>query len=134
MFCGGRARDALHMERIQQRDYLQDDIAQGYVALFAAYLGQAEKASAASRIALELSPDVPVVSAALAYVLARLGKPAEARKLAELVHSAVLPRAPRPFIAPVYVELGEEQRALALLQEAHDEGCALLPPARLDPA
>ncbi len=133
LFCGGRAEDALGMERILRRDYPQDDIAQGYVALFAAYLRQDDEALAASSAALQLSADLPAVCAAMAYVLARLGKKRDAWKLAECAEAAVLPRAPRPMLAPAYVELGEEERALTLLQEAREEGCAWLPPARLDP-
>ena len=133
LFCGGATEDALQVERVQQRDYPSDDIAQGYVAVFAAYHLQADEALAACEIALELSTDVPAVSAAMAYVMARLGKVREARKLAKAAESAAVPRAPRPMIAPAYLELGEEQKALELLQEAHAEGCAWLQPAKLDP-
>ena len=121
------------MERMLRRDYPRDDIAQGYTALFAAYLGLGDEALAASSAALQLSADVPAVCAAMAYVQARVGKVTEARHLAEIAQAAELPRAPRPMIAPAYVELGEERRALELLQEAHEEGCPWLPPARLDP-
>lgn len=133
LFCGGRADEALKMERVQQREYPQDEIAQGYVALFAAYLRNTVEANAASKPALQLSVNNPAVCAAMSYVMARTGKDTEARRLAEFAYEAVQPRAPRPMIAPAYVELGDQERGLALLQEAYNEGCAWLLPARLDP-
>lgn len=133
LFLGGRVEDALQLERDLRKDYPRDDIAQGYVALFAAYLGHADEAQVACSAALKLSPDTPAVCAAMAYVLARVGKVTAARNLAEAALAFDLPRAPRPILAPVYVELGEDERALALLREARNEGCPWLAPTRLDP-
>jgi pentatricopeptide repeat protein len=37
------------------------------------------------------------------------------------------------MLAAAYAELGDVDRALALLSEARDEGCVWFGPARLDP-
>ncbi|MCB0635174.1 MAG: winged helix-turn-helix domain-containing protein [Pseudomonadales bacterium] len=133
LFCAGGVEEALGIERELRRQYPQDDIAQGFFALFAAYLGHTREALVGCSAALQLSADLPVVCAAMAYVLARAGKLTEARDLAASAYAATLPRAPRPMLAAVYVELGEEQHALALLQEAREERCPYFAPARIDP-
>ena len=133
MFCSGLAKEALMLERKLQMAYPQDDVAQGYVGIFAAYLGNYNEALAASEASTQLSPGRPAVCAAAAYVLARAGQTKRARQLAENALEAVLPRAPRPMLAPGYLELGDRERALDLMREACDEGCAWSAPARLDP-
>lgn len=133
LFCSGRATEALALERDLRRTYPLDDVAHGYVGVIAAYLGKHQEALAASEDAMQLSPGRPAVCAAAAYTFARAGETERALQLAEYATEAILPRAPRPMLADVYAELGDVERALDLLREARDEGCAWFAPARLDP-
>lgn len=119
--------------RHEHQEYPQDDIAAGYVAIFAAYLGYFDAAQGACGTALQIAPEVPGVLAAVWWVLAKSGRIAQARQAAGAVLAAALPRAPEPSSAPLFLELDKEQFALDPLQDAKREGCAWLYPVRLDP-
>jgi pentatricopeptide repeat protein len=113
--------------------YPLDDVAPAYTGIFAAYLGNYREALEAIEAAIRISAERPAVCAGAAYVFARAGKTERALQLAEAAAAAILPRAPRPILAPAYAELGDVDRALDLLSEARDEGCVWFGPARLDP-
>ena len=133
LFCCDRAAEALTFERELQQTYTLDEIAHGYVGITAAYLGKHKEACAAIETAMQLSSSGPSVCAAASYILAKAGKTERALELAEGVIKAKLPRASRAQLAPAYIALGDTERALNLLRDARDEGCAWLAPARLDP-
>ena len=133
LFCNDRVADALAHEETLQRMYPQDDVAPTYMGIFAAYLGRYREALAAIEAALHICAGRPAVRAGAAYVFARAGETKRALHLAEDAAAAILPRAPRPMLAAAYAELGDVERALALLSEARDEGCVWFGVARLDP-
>lgn len=133
LFCNDRVAEALAHEVTLQRMYPLDDAAPAYAGIFAAYLGRYREALAAIEAAIHISAGRPAVCAGAAYVFARAGKIERALQLAEAAAAAILPRAPRPILAPAYAELGDVDRALELLSEARDEGCVWFGPARLDP-
>lgn len=133
LFCDGRAREALVLERKLCGSYPRDDIAQGFVAIMAAYLDQTEEALLHYEATMQLSAGLPATCAAMAYVLARAGKTAQARQLAIRADTLTLPRAPRPMLAAAYCELGDLDRALDLLQRARKEGCPWFRPSQIDP-
>ena len=133
LFCNDRVAEALAHEETLQRMYPLDDIAQAYAGIFAAYLGRYREALAAIEAAIRISAHRPAVCAGAAYVFAKAGKTGRALQLAVEATAANLPRAPRPILAAAYAELGDVDRALALLSEARDEGCVWFAPARLDP-
>ena len=116
-----------------ERMYPLADVAPDYTGIFAAYLGRYREALAAIEAAIHISAGRPAVRAGAAYVFARAGETERALQLAEDATAAILPRAPRPMLAAAYAELGDADRALALLSEARDEGCVWFGPARLDP-
>ena len=82
---------------------------------------------------MKLAPGRPAICAAASYVMVRAGQTARARQLAESAMKAIVPRAPRPMLAPVCLELGDRERAVDLICEARAEQCAWSAPARLDP-
>jgi pentatricopeptide repeat protein len=133
LFCNNCVAEALAHEVTLRQLYPLDDVALAYTAIFAAYLGNYRDALEAIEAAIRISAHRPAVCAGAAYVFAKAGKTARALQLAVEATAATLPRAPRPILAAAYAELGDVDRALALLSEARDEGCVWFAPARLDP-
>lgn len=133
LFCNDRVADALAHEKTLQRMYPLDDVAQAYTGIFAAYLGNYREALEAIEAAIRTSVERPAVCAGAAYVFAKAGKTERALQLAKAAAAAILPRAPRPILAPAYAALGDVDRAFDLLSEARDEDCVWFGPARLDP-
>jgi tetratricopeptide (TPR) repeat protein len=133
LFCAGRFKDALELERRMAKEMSWIDVSHGYVALMASFLGFDDEAIEAGYCALEVSNNDPIAKAIMAYTLARTGYGNEARRMAFESEAAQLPRAPRSQLAMVYAELGDRQRVIALLREARDEGCPWFPGARYDP-
>lgn len=133
LFCSGSAAEALALEQELRLEQPMDEIAHGYAAIFAAYLGQHEEALKAIELSRQVSVNSPAVIAAAAYVYAKAGLDEHALQLADLSAAFSKPRAPRPMLAPAYLALGDTKRALELLREGRNEGCAWFAPARLDP-
>lgn len=133
LFCCGEVEEGLELERRLLRDKPYIDIAHGYVAIMAAWLGQMDEALAAGQQAALLSDRDPGMLTTLSYALARAGRSVEARAVAEESERAIIPRATRSHIAPIYVEIGETDRALELLKEARRDGCPFFLASRFDP-
>jgi len=131
LFCSGHAAEALRLEQGLQSDYPLDEIAHGFAGIYAAYLGQHKTALAASESAMKQGPDSPAVWAAIAYILAKAGKAEAALQLAGRAREAILPRVPRPLLAPAYAALGDMKCALKLLFESRASAAdAARPPTK----
>lgn len=133
LFCAGRPEEALAIEREVQVEQAYLDIGHAHVALLTAWLDGKKGSLESAHTAARISGRNPLVMTVLSYTLARAGDVAEARRLADTIGAAVLPRAPRPHLAMTYVALGDHDRALELLSEARRERCPWFPGARFDP-
>jgi Flp pilus assembly protein TadD len=82
--------------------------------------------------ARELAPHIPIMHTPLAYALAFAGRHDEARKVLTVIEESNLPP-PTAALAPVYLALGERDRAVALLQDAYERGVPQFAWTRDDP-
>lgn len=133
LFSNSQADEALERELTLRDEFPQDDVAQGYVAIFSAYLGLHAQALAAKERCLAIGADVPVVVGAMAYVEAMSGHRSQAFELARTAYTADSPRCPRPWLAPVFLAIGDRARAASLVREGHQERCPWAAIAKVDP-
>ena len=73
-----------------------------------------------------------MLHAPLAYALAFAGRHEEARGVLKAIEESTSPQ-PSAALAPVYLALGERDRAIALLQDASERGIPQFAWARDDP-
>ena len=133
LFCSGHAEEALEIERNHQVEYPDDIVAHGYFGVIAALMGMHEDALKGTERAARLSGNNPGIMTLYTYALACAGKNEQAKTLADALQTQVLPRAPGSHLSMTYVKLGDFDRALELLREAHDEKCPWFRGARFDP-
>ena len=95
-----------------------------HASLGAAYLqrGMVAEAMAAFQTAEQLSGDDPWIRVALGHAAGVLGKRAEARAVLD----ELIARSKREYVSPlyiawIYIDLGEKDRAFEWLEKAYDE-------------
>lgn len=133
LFCSGRAEEALEVERNHVVEYPDDAVAHGFFGVLAAWMGMHEDALKGTERAARLSGNNPGIMTFHTYALACAGKDDQAKSLADALTTRELPRAPGSHLSMTYVKLGDFDRALELLHEAHDEKCPWFRGARFDP-
>lgn len=133
LFLVGSTEQALVIARrvARELDYL--DVAHGYVAIFASWLGNDAEAIRASRHALTEFRDSPNALGAASYAFARAGERAEARRLVNRALRCKFPRPLWPYLAATYLELGDWERARTVAAEARAEHCPWYAGSRFDP-
>ena len=96
-----------------------------FLALALAQLGRHDEALARLRQAITLTGGTAEMRAVLGYVLARAGQQRDAQAaLAELLELRKQRYVSASLLALVHVGLGDDERAVALLEEAHRERAA----------
>lgn len=133
LFLAGRSAEALQFERQVLENHPDDDLANGYMSLFLASLGEHREALDYAHKALSLAKNIPAMWGFMAWSLAVCGETEEAGRLVEKAYAAQLPRCPRPIMAPALVALGNPDQALSLLSEARKEQCPWFFGAKVDP-
>jgi serine/threonine protein kinase/tetratricopeptide (TPR) repeat protein len=94
----------------------------GYFGMVYTMLGRYEEALTSVQRSKELAGGIPWINLGQAYIYARMGKRAEARKiLDELTEASKRTYVPRAFIAAVYGVCGENDQAFAWLDKAYSE-------------
>lgn len=131
LFAGER-REALELSVELARRFPTVDNSQAIAALLASVHGLHDEAVAYGRRAVELAPHTPMMHAPLAYALAFAGHHEEARSVLKSIEESPLPL-PSAALAPVYLALGERERAIALLQDASERGIPQCAWSRDDP-
>lgn len=108
------------------------DNSQGIASMLCSIHGMHDEAVAFGQRAMELAPHTPLMHTPLAYALAHAGRSDEARKVLSIVEASSLPQ-PTASIAPVYLALGDREKAIALLQDASERGVPQFAWTRDDP-
>jgi tetratricopeptide (TPR) repeat protein len=124
---------AAELERELAEIYPDDDIAHAYLAMFTAYMGNAEESLRAAARSMELSGDIPSVAAIIAYVEAAVGSRSKASELVRFALEATRNRCPRPLIIPALLKLGRKNEAIELLLASKRERCPWFYGMRTDP-
>lgn len=108
------------------------DNSQGIASMLASVNGMHDEAVAFGWKAMELAPHTPLMHTPLAYALAFAGRHDESRNVLAAIEESNLPQ-PTASIAPVYLALGERDKAIALLQDAGERGVPQFAWTRDDP-
>jgi len=108
------------------------DNSQGIASILASVNGLHDEAVAFGWKARELAPHTPAMQAPLAYALAFAGRSAEARSVLAAIEESNLPQ-PTASTAPVYLALGDREKAIVLLQDACERGVPQFAWTRDDP-
>jgi len=129
----GDHQTALSVAREMARKDSRGAVSLGLAAMFEAALGSAAEAVAMAKYSFELLPYSPVAGAILAYALARDGLLENAWTLLESETSDELPIGLNTMASPAWVELGENDLALAALESGFETRCTWLLPMLNDP-
>lgn len=132
LLLAGRGAESLELGLALAKKFPTVDNAQAIASTVAAVSGMLEEGIAFGRAAALLAPDTPEMQAPLAYALARAGLKEEAYGLLQAIESSALPL-PTASIAPVYLVLGERDKAIALLGDACERGVPQFAWTRDDP-
>jgi len=98
----------------------------GLAAIFEAALGTPARAVDMASRCFELLPESPVNGAILAYALARDGRLEKARTLLDSETRSGLPIGSNTVASPAWIELGENDLALAVLESGFATRCCWL--------
>jgi Flp pilus assembly protein TadD len=128
----GKSSEALPVALDLAKRFPTVDNSQGIASILASVNGLHDDAVAYGRKAMELAPHTPLMHAPLAYALACAGRHEEARVVLAAIEKSSLPQ-PSASIAPVYMALGEPERAITLLQDACERGAPQFAWSRDDP-
>jgi DNA-binding winged helix-turn-helix (wHTH) protein/Flp pilus assembly protein TadD len=132
LMLAGRNSEGLEMAMLLAKRFPTVDNAQGIAATLASVNGLHDEAVGFGWKAMELAPHTPIMHAPLAYALAFAGRHDEARSVLIAIEESSLPL-PTASIAPVYLALGERDKAISLLQDAHERGVPQFAWTRDDP-
>ena len=96
--------------------------------------GELDESAAAFQRAIQLSPQSPIMQAALGRTLALSGKQSEAVRMLEQLHQLAEKRYVSPFeLAGLHFALGESSQGFAWLTKAFQDRCFELISIRVDP-
>lgn len=132
MLLAGQGSEALAPAQELAKRFPTVDHAQGIAAVIASVNAQHEEAVAYGWRAMELAPHTPLLHAPLASALAHAGRHEEARGVLQAIEASPLPR-PSAALAPVYLALGERERAIEALRDACERGVPQFATTRDDP-
>jgi Flp pilus assembly protein TadD len=131
MFAGKNA-EALDLSQELAKRFPTVDNSQGIASIIASVNGMHDEAVVYGWKAMELAPHTPLMHTPLAYALAFAGRHDEARGVLKAIEDSTLPL-PSASLAPVYLALGERDKAIALLQDASERGIPQFAWTRDDP-
>ena len=132
LMFAGKHSEALEQALELAKRFPTVDNSQGIASVITSVNGMHEEALAFGKKAMELAPHTPLMHTPLAYALAFSGRTDEARGLLKSIEDAALPL-PSASLAPVYLALGERDKAIALLQDASERGIPQFAWTRDDP-
>ena len=131
MFAGNNS-EGLEVAMDLAKRFPTVDNSQGIASILASVNGMHDEAVAFGWKAMELAPQTPLMHTPLAYALAFAGRHEEARDVLAAIEKSSLPQ-PTASIAPVYLALGEQEKAIALLHDACERGVPQFAWSRDDP-
>ena len=132
LMLAGHSSEALDMALELARRFPTVDNSHAIASVVASVNGQHSEAVAFGWKAMELAPHTPIMHAPLASALAFAGRHEEARGVLKSIEESTLPQ-PSASLAPVYLALGERERAIALLADASERGIPQFAWTRDDP-
>ena len=132
LLLAGKKDEALEVGLDLAKRFPTVDNSQGIASMVCSVNGLHDEAVAFGWKAMELAPTVPLMHTPLAYALAFGGRHDEARNVLVGIHNSTLPE-PTAALAPVYLALGNRDRAVALLRDACERGVPQFAWTRDDP-
>ena len=132
LMFAGKNSEALEVAMDLAKRFPTVDNSQGIASVVASVNGLHDEAVAFGWKAMALAPHTPMMHAPLAYALAFAGRHDEARNVLASIEESSLPL-PSASIAPVYLALGEREKAILLLQDASERGLPQFAWTRDDP-
>ena len=131
MFAGAQAEAQALAPELAKR-FSTVDNAQCIASTVAAVNGMHEEALVFGRKAMVLAPHTPIMHCPYAYALAVSGRVDEARAVVAAIEESSLPL-PSAGLAPVYLAMGQREKAVAMLQDACERGVPQFAWTRNDP-
>lgn len=132
LMFAGQTDEALQTALDLAKRFPTIDNAQANACILSSVHGLHEEAIAYGGRALNLSPNTPIMHTPLAYALAFAGRHDEARSVLRTVEESRLPE-PSAATAPVYLALGERDKAIEKLTDACERGIPQFSWTRDDP-
>lgn len=132
LMLAGKSAEALELALELAKRFPTVDNSQGIASVIASVNGMHDEAVVFGWKAMELAPHTPLMHTPLAYALAFAGRHDEARGVLKAIEDSTLPL-PSASLAPVYLALGERDKAIALLQDASERGVPQFAWTRDDP-
>lgn len=132
LMLAGKNAEALELSQELAKRFPTVDNSQGIAAVIASVNGLHDEAVVYGWKAMELAPHTPLLHAPLAYALAFAGRHEEARGVVKAIEESTLPL-PSAALAPVYLALGDREKAILLLQDACERGIPQFAWTRDDP-
>ncbi len=132
LMFAGKPSEGLEVALMLSKRFATVDSSQGIASILASVNGLHDEAVAFGLKAMELAPHTPIMHTPLAYALAYAGRNDEARKVLTSIEDSSLPL-PTAAMAPVYLALGQREKAITLLQDAYERGVPQFAWTRDDP-
>jgi tetratricopeptide (TPR) repeat protein len=132
LMFAGKNSEALEQALELAKRFPTVDNSQGIASVVASVNGLHDEAVVFGRKAVELAHHTPLMHAPLASALAFAGRHDEARGVLKGIEDSTLPL-PSAALAPVYLALGERDKAIALLHDASERGIPQFAWTRDDP-
>jgi DNA-binding winged helix-turn-helix (wHTH) protein/Flp pilus assembly protein TadD len=132
LMFAGKNNEALEVALELAKRFPTVDNSQGIASVVASVNGMHDEAVAFGWKAMALAPHTPMMHTPLAYALAFAGRHDEARDVLAAIEESSLPQ-PTASLAPVYLALGERDKAILLLQDASERGLPQFAWTRDDP-
>ena len=132
LMYAGQTAEALQTAQALALRFPGLDSVQEVLSIILCVAGRMEDALACARRAAELGLGLPLMQGQLAYVLARLNRVDEVRRLLDTME---VPGMTPPYvaIAVIWLALGERERALSHLRQAKEQGIPQFFSVRDDP-
>jgi predicted Zn-dependent protease len=132
LMFAGKNSEALEVALELAKRFPTVDNSQGVASVITSVNGMHEEAMVFGWKAMELAPHTPMMHTPLAYALASAGRISEARGVLKGIEDSPLPL-PSASLAPVFLALGERDKAIAMLQDACERGIPQFAWTRNDP-
>jgi DNA-binding winged helix-turn-helix (wHTH) protein/Flp pilus assembly protein TadD len=132
LMLAGKTAEGLEVALDLAKRFSTVDNSQGIASMLCSIHSMHDEAVAFGRKAMELAPHTPLMHTPFAYALAAAGRHQEARAVLDAIEVSSLPQ-PTASIAPIYLALGEREKAISLLQDAAERGVPQFAWTRDDP-